>query len=75
MCRQISTNLKIFTFLSLFAFLSVKGQNNAVEKVIVDAESLSPIENVNIFNDTDNTVSNIDGKFIFISNNTNRTLR
>ena len=55
MFRQVFSKLKIFTLLILFSYLPVVSQNYSIEKVIVDAETLSPIENVNIFNDTATT--------------------
>ena len=42
-------------------------QNYEIIKVIVDEETKLPLEYVNVFNRTDNTVSNADGSFIFKS--------
>lgn len=42
-------------------------QNFQISKVVVDADTKRPLENVLILNERDNSTTNSDGKFIFIS--------
>ncbi len=42
-------------------------QIHQTTKVVVDAETQIPIEYVNVYNNSDNTISNSDGSFIFRS--------
>lgn len=53
----------------LFFILSISAtsQNLQVSKIIVDEITKKPLENVSVFNDNDNSLSNTDGVFSFIS--------
>lgn len=43
-------------------------QTNILKKIVVDAETLTPLPNVHIYSKLDNTLSNEDGFFTFYSN-------
>jgi hypothetical protein len=57
-------------FYSFLLFLSLIGysQNFRTEKVVVSKTTKKPLENVIVFNGTDNSTTNQEGKFIFVSN-------
>lgn len=42
-------------------------QTNRINKIVVDKNSKIPLENVLIFNESDNSTTNSDGEFMFIS--------
>lgn len=50
----------------IFSFAS-SSQSLKVAKIIVDKSNKQPLEYVNIYNEKDNSVSNTDGLFIFVS--------
>jgi hypothetical protein len=54
-------------FLLLLVSFSVKSQILKTSKIVVDKISKTPLENVNIFNESDNSTTNADGKFVFVS--------
>lgn len=56
-----------YFFLFLFFGISAISQNKA-NKIIVDKTTKAPLEYVTIYNDTDNSISNSDGLFVFVSN-------
>jgi hypothetical protein len=56
----ISLNLFI---ISLFSY----SQSYQIKKIVVDKNTKFPLENVIIFNERDNSTTNADGKFIFVS--------
>ena len=48
---------------SLFSY----SQTYQIKKIVVDKNTQIPLENVLVFNETDNSTTNADGKFIFVS--------
>lgn len=58
-------NFSLFLFLLLS--ISAISQNKA-NKIIVDSATKAPLEYVNIYNDTDSSISNSEGLFVFASN-------
>lgn len=60
--------MKYILSLCLFIIVSFSySQNFQAKKIVVDATSKLPLENVLVFNETDNSATNDDGKFIFVS--------
>jgi hypothetical protein len=60
--------MKYILSLHLFVMsLLSTAQNLQTSKIVVDATTKLPLENVIIFNERDNSISNSDGKFIFVS--------
>lgn len=53
--------------LVLFIINTAKGQTFKTKSTIVDSQTKEPLEYVNISNETDNTITNKDGQFIFLS--------
>ena len=58
----------LYTSVFLFTFLICQAQNQH-SGVLYDSEGKEPLEFANIFNATDNTISNVDGQFSFSSKN------
>jgi hypothetical protein len=52
-----------FFFLCLFSY----AQNFQINKIVADKDTKSPLENVTIFNESDISATNAEGKFAFIS--------
>jgi hypothetical protein len=42
-------------------------QTNQIHKIVVDKNSKIPLENVLIYNESDNSTTNVDGEFMFVS--------
>ncbi len=60
--------MKYILCLQLFLFCSFSySQNYQIDKIVVDKNTKIPLENVLVFNETDNSTTNADGKFIFVS--------
>lgn len=60
--------LNYFKLLLLLLFKSsINGQILQINKVVVDFQTKQPLEYVNISNDIDNTISNKEGLFVFVS--------
>ena len=59
--------LNINISLILLLFNASYGQVYKTSKIIVDKQTKKPLEFVNINNDFDNTISNVDGSFLFLS--------
>jgi hypothetical protein len=59
--------LNINISLILLLFNVSYGQVYKTSKIIVDKQTKKPLEFVNINNDFDNTISNVDGSFLFLS--------
>lgn len=60
--------MKYILSLCLFIIVSFSySQNFQAKKIVVDATSKLPLENVLVFNETDNSATNDDGKFFFVS--------
>ena len=56
--------MKYILSLCLFIIVSFSySQNFQAKKIVVDATSKLPLENVLVFNETDNSATNDDGKF------------
>ena len=49
--------------IALFSY----SQTYQINKIVVDKNTKIPLENVLVFNETDNSITNADGKFIFVS--------
>lgn len=58
-----------FLFSLLFSFAG-SSQSLKIDKIIVDKSNKEPLEFVNVYNDKDNSVSNADGLFVFVSDKT-----
>ncbi|MBA0884768.1 carboxypeptidase-like regulatory domain-containing protein [Flavobacterium undicola] len=58
--------LSLYLYLFLFCVFSYS-QNYQIKKIVVDATTKLPLENVLVFNETDNSTTNADGKFVFVS--------
>lgn len=61
--------LSLSLFLVIFICFSVQSQSLRTGNIIVDKSTKLPLGNVNIFNDSDNSATNEDGLFSFVSNN------
>ncbi|MGQ7945163.1 hypothetical protein [Flavobacterium sp. WC2509] len=60
--------MKYIIVLHLFIISSFSySQNFQVNKIVVDKNTKSPLESVLIFNESDNSTTNADGKFVFVS--------
>jgi hypothetical protein len=60
--------MKYIIVLNLFIISSLSySQNFKISKIVVDINTKSPLENVIIFNESDYSGTNADGKFIFVS--------
>jgi hypothetical protein len=57
----------LLLIMSLSGIYTMTCQNFKIDKIIVDKVSKFPLENVSIYNDKDNSMSNSDGIFIFMS--------
>ncbi|MSP85267.1 MAG: hypothetical protein EXR18_05530 [Flavobacteriaceae bacterium] len=59
-------------FFTLFCILFIvnvgNSQNNKISKTIADRTTKLPLENVRIFNEIDNSITNQEGAFVFFSN-------
>lgn len=55
------------TTLLLLAYNFAQAQVYLTTKVIIDSETQMPVEYVNVYNNSDNTISNADGSFTFRS--------
>lgn len=60
-------NLFFAHFCILFFSIVGNSQNFKISKIIVDKTTKSPIENVSIYNDKDNSITNQEGLFVFVS--------
>ena len=61
-------NKTIFTlFFILFFSIVGNSQNFKISKIIIDKTTKSPLENVSIYNDKDNSTTNQEGLFVFVS--------
>lgn len=60
--------MKRLPFLLILSFSFLQAQNQKLG-IVIDAESKLPIEFVDIYNDSDNTTTNEDGKYFFLSSN------
>lgn len=56
------------TIIALALFNIISGQNFSTQKTIVDSNTKLPLANVSIFNDSNSTITNDEGNFIFVSN-------
>lgn len=67
--------MKYLLSLQLF-FFSVfsHSQSYQINKIVVDKNTRLPLENVLIFNKNDNSTTNADGKFVFVSQNSELNL-
>ena len=64
----IEMNKTIFTlFFILFFSIVGNSQNFKISKIIIDKTTKSPLENVSIYNDKDNSTTNQEGLFVFVS--------
>ena len=54
--------LQLF-FLCAFSY----AQNFQISKIVVDKNNKIPLENVTVFNESDNSITNAEGKFVFVS--------
>lgn len=61
--------LSLSLFFVIFICFSVQSQSLRTSNIIVDKSTKLPLGNVNIFNDSDNSATNEDGLFSFVSNN------
>jgi hypothetical protein len=61
-------NIFYLLFINFISGFFCNAQNFKTSKVIADKVSKLPLEYVNIYNDNDNSVSNADGLFVFVSN-------
>lgn len=60
--------MKYIIALNLFIISSFSySQNFQISKIVVDKNTKSPLESVLIFNESDNSTTNTDGKFVFVS--------
>lgn len=60
--------MKYILYLYLFLACSfLNAQNFQINKIVVDSNTRTPLENVLVFNEKDDSTTNTDGKFIFIS--------
>ena len=60
--------MKHILSLQLFFFCTFSfSQNYKIDKIVVDKNTRLPLENVLIFNESDNSTTNADGKFVFVS--------
>lgn len=60
--------MKYILSLCLYIMVSFSySQNFQTKKIVVDATTKLPLENVIVFNENDNSTTNADGKFIFVS--------
>ena len=57
--------IKALQFLFLCSFLYA--QNFQINKIVVDKKTKLPLENIMIFNEYDNSTTNSEGKFVFVS--------
>ncbi|TRX00156.1 peptidase associated/transthyretin-like domain-containing protein [Flavobacterium gawalongense] len=57
----------LIILLFIFFSFSVESQNLHTSKIIVDKTTKLPLENVNIFNVSDNSTTNAEGNFVFVS--------
>ncbi|KAF2511886.1 carboxypeptidase-like regulatory domain-containing protein [Flavobacterium foetidum] len=58
----------VFGFFFLFNSFLIVAQKTQITKVVVDKSSKRPLENVSVYNETDNSLTNQEGVFSFISN-------
>ena len=59
----------VLKFLFLVCFIPMQSQNLRLNKIVVDKTTRLPLENVIIFNNRDNSITNEDGLFVFVSDN------
>lgn len=64
--------MKHLLYLFLLSTFSYS-QNYQIHKIVVDKNTKIPLENVIVFNETDNSTTNTDGEFIFVSKKTKLT--
>ncbi|MDQ6472637.1 hypothetical protein RB619_18515 [Flavobacterium sp. LHD-80] len=62
MCRKI-----IFLYMLMFLSFSVEAQKVQTTKVVADKATKLPLDKVNIYNEKDNSISNEEGAFSFVS--------
>jgi hypothetical protein len=61
--------LSLSLFFIIFICFSVQSQSLRTSNIIVDKSTKLTLGNVNVFNDSDNSATNEDGLFSFVSNN------
>lgn len=67
--------MKYLLSLQLFFFsMFSHSQSYQINKIVVDKNTRLPLENVLIFNKNDNSTTNADGKFVFVSQNSELNL-
>jgi hypothetical protein len=61
--------MKLFflNILVIFFNIPLQSQNLHISKIVFDKINKSPLENVTIFNNIDNSTTNADGEFVFVS--------
>jgi hypothetical protein len=57
----------IITLLLFFISGFSYSQNFQISKIVVDKNNKIPLENVIVFNESDNSITNAEGKFVFVS--------
>jgi hypothetical protein len=58
---------RIISGFFLILGISTNAQNHRLDKIIVDKITKLPLENVTVFNDSDYSTTNSEGKFVFVS--------
>jgi hypothetical protein len=60
--------MKNIFFIVLFSVIS-QAQTFKTDKIVVDKTTKLPLSNVSVYNNQDNSITNNDGVFVFVSNN------
>jgi hypothetical protein len=63
----MSKNTVLKPLLFLIVSFTMQSQNLRISKIIADKTTKLPLENVTVFNDSDNSTTNAEGKFVFVS--------
>lgn len=66
-CKFINMKKTLFALFCILFCNSGNSQNFKINKTIADKITKLPLENVNIFNDNDNSTTNQEGLFMFVS--------
>jgi len=66
-CKFINMKKTLFALFCILFCNSGNSQNFKINKTIADKITKLPLENVNIFNDKDNSTTNQEGLFMFVS--------
>ena len=61
-------NILFVLFCNFFLSNVGNSQNFKISKIIVDKITKLPLENVSVYNDNDNSTTNQEGAFVFVSN-------